>query len=238
MPLFLLKSILGLVFFAASIGAFLTMFTLMGRPNLKLSARGVKILHKFFGLLFLLLLLILSYICIKYVGGVGDQLSLRAVSHSLLSLLLLVVFFIKMMIVRFYKQFLKFVPVLGIAVFSLAFVVTATSAGYYFLRTSNPPIPYSQEEITSGAGEAPATDLGKILYETKCAFCHLADSEENKMGPGLKGILKKESLPHSGKPATVKNIKNQLVRPVLSMPAFSNLTERELADLLAYLKTL
>jgi mono/diheme cytochrome c family protein len=236
MPIFLLKSILGLVFFFASMGAFLTMLTLMGRPNLKTSPKGLKTLHKSFGLLFLVLLLVLSYICIKYVGGVGDQLSLRAVSHSFLSLGLLVIFFIKITIVRFYKQFLKFVPVLGIVVFSLAFVVTATSAGYYFLRAANPPSPIGQEMASPGT--APSTEQGKALYEAKCAFCHFADREENKMGPGLKRILNRETLPHSGRPAIEENIINQLTRPVLSMPAFNDLSEPEIANLLAYLKTL
>jgi MFS-type transporter involved in bile tolerance (Atg22 family) len=77
MPIFLLKSIMGLIFFAAALGAAFSMFTLMGRQNRKMKPSLLKILHKTNGYIFLLLLLVISYVCIKYVAGVGDRLPPR-----------------------------------------------------------------------------------------------------------------------------------------------------------------
>ena len=137
MPIFLLKSIMSLIFFSAALGAALSMLTLMGRQNRKMKPSLLKTLHKINGYIFLLLLMVTSYFCIQYVAGVGDRLPPRAISHSILALFLIVIFFIKISIVRFFKQFLKFVPVLGIIVLSLAFVVCATSAGFYLLRSAD-----------------------------------------------------------------------------------------------------
>ncbi len=229
---------MSLFFIAAALGAALSMLTLMGRQNKKLKPPLLKKLHKIHGFIFLLLLLVISYICIKYVAGVGGALSPRATSHSVLALFLLMIFFIKIMIVRFFKQFLKFVPVLGIIVLTLAFVVFATSAGFYLLRS-----PYSSSNLLdvpppSANSIEGSADTGAVLFQNKCSFCHYADREEAQTGPGLKGLLKKEKLPHSGRPATVENVKNQLINPISFMPSFKDLTAQEMADLLAYLEFL
>jgi len=236
MPIFLLKSIMGLIFLAAALGAALSMLTLMGRPNRKMKPPLLKILHKTNGYIFFGLLLFISYVCIKYVAGVGDNLSSRAISHSILALFLLIIFFIKILIVRFFKQFLKFAPVLGIIVLSLTFVVTATSAGFYFLRSSNSisaSVDDSLHPIKALEGSA---EKGKALFQNNCSFCHYADKEENQTGPGLKGLLKKDKLPHSGRPATVENVRNQLIRPVHTMPSFKDLPEQDIADLLGTIR--
>ncbi len=226
---------MGLIFFAAALGAALSMLTLMGRQNRKMTSSLLKILHKINGYIFLLLLMIISYVCIKYVAGVGDRLPPRAISHSVLALFLLILFFIKISIVRFFKQFLKFVPVLGIIVLSLAFVVTATSAGFYLLRSTNSFSESMDDPILPLNSLYGSAEKGKILFQDKCSFCHYADKEESQTGPGLKGLLKKDKLPHSGRPATVENIRNQLIRPVHSMPSFKDLPDQDIADLLAYL---
>jgi len=80
--------------------------------------------------------------------------------------------------------------------------------------------------------------MGQALFEAKCAFCHYVDREETKIGPGLKGVLARPALPASGRPATADNIRSQLASPVGKMPAFTSLSQQEIADLLAYLKTL
>jgi cytochrome c2 len=60
-----------------------------------------------------------------------------------------------------------------------------------------------------------------------------------KIGPGLKGILTREKLPVSGKPATPENVIHQLKEPFKDMPSFrSSLSEQDINDLIAYLKTL
>ncbi|MFC2167354.1 DUF6529 family protein [Acidobacteriota bacterium] len=236
MPIFLLKSIMGLIFFGAALGAALSMLTLMGRSNRKMKPALLKILHKTNGTIFFLLLLVISYLCIKYVAAAGDRLDPRAISHSVLALFLLIIFFTKMLIVRFFKQLLKFAPVLGIIVLSLAFVVTATSAGFYFLRAANPYSTNMDDSILSAESIDGSAEKGEILFQKKCNSCHYADKEETLLGPGLEGLLNKEKLPHSGRSATIENVRDQLINPVSFMPSFKDLPEQDIKDLLAYMK--
>jgi hypothetical protein len=214
------------------------MFTLMGKAQRKLSVNFLRKTHKIAGLTFFILLLVISYICIKYVAMVGDQMSTRAVFHSIFALAVLIVLILKILIVRFYKQFLKYAPVFGMMVFIFAFITTASSAGYYFLRTLSPSASKTPPVSTEKSFYEGDIERGSQLFAQKCLACHFSDSKEKKSGPGLKNLLKKEALPYSGKPATIENVKIQLQRPALVMPAFKNLTDQELSDLLTYLKTL
>ena len=238
MSLFLFKSILATFFLLAGSISIISMLTLMGRSGRKISANFLRKTHKISGFVFCALLVLISYFCIKYWVVAGDQLPARAISHSILALALIITFILKVSIVQFYKQFLKYVPVMGMIVFTLSFIVFSTSAGFFFLRT----MCVTGETIESAA--ALKTNLqgnierGFAIFNNMCSACHYADREDKKLGPGLKNILKKEKLPHSGRPANIENIKSQLMRPILVMPSFSNLTGQELADLLAYLETL
>ncbi|MGB2696373.1 MAG: cytochrome c, partial [Candidatus Zixiibacteriota bacterium] len=171
----------------------------------------------------------------------GDQLSIRAVIHATLALGLIIVFVLKISIVQFYKEFIRYVPVMGMTVFSLAFVVFCTSAGFFLLSSSQLAVAEKPEveKQPVEASTAGNVEAGKSLFEGKCSFCHYADRFDSMMGPGLKEILKKETLPASGKEATRENIRNQLLNPYRNMPSFKTaLTEQDIKDLLAYLATL
>jgi hypothetical protein len=59
------------------------------------------------------------------------------------------------------------------------------------------------------------------------------------MGPGLKGLMDREELPVSGRPATRENVKKQLVAPYDSMPSYEDrLTDEALRKLVDYMETL
>ena len=77
-----IKSILALFFLAAGVTAVICMFTLMGRAERKISATFLRRTHKAAGAVFIALLIVISYFCIKYVALMGDQLSTRAVLHG------------------------------------------------------------------------------------------------------------------------------------------------------------
>ena len=79
---------------------------------------------------------------------------------------------------------------------------------------------------------------GQVLFNAKCSFCHNAYSTETLVGPGLKGILKKERLPVSKRPSTRGNIIRQLKKPLDKMPAFEYLSEEEMSYILAFLHML
>ena len=232
MPL-LSKSVIATVFMISGILAVWSMFSLMGRTERRLSAVVLRRLHKAFGFVFLFLLLFLSYICAKFVRIGGDNLPVRAVIHSVLSLALIVVFLIKVFIVQFYRGFMRFVPVMGVIVFVLAFLVYATSAGFFFLVQAR-----QQPVEPAGALSTPEGE-GKLIFDRQCAICHHADRLEPKLGPGLKGLLKGEFFPTSGQPATPENVRRQLLEPMGGMPSFKTaLGEEDIEALLAYLRTL
>lgn len=78
---------------------------------------------------------------------------------------------------------------------------------------------------------------GKEVFE-QCGVCHNADSDEKKMGPGLKGLFSKAKMAN-GKAPTEANVKAKINEGGNGMPAYADmLTDQEKADLLAYLKTL
>lgn len=238
MSFFLLKSILAFFFLALAVTAVLSMLTMMGRTEKKISPKTLKTVHKTSGWIFLILLIPLIYLGMTYWVKLGDQASMRAVFHAVLALALIITFLLKMSIVKIFKQFLRFAPALGMLVFSFTFVVFSISAGYYSVKMLA-VTPHPSEEIDSASLEIiGSAEKGVDLYNAKCLSCHFADREDKKLGPGLKDLLNKEKLPHSGRPATVDNVIQQLIRPVLTMPSFATMTEQEMADLIAYLKTL
>ena len=232
---FYAKSIVAIFFLAAGLIAVICMLTLMGRAERKISATFLRRLHKGAGAVFAVMFLVISYFCLHYVKMLGEGLSVRAVFHGVLALALLIVLALKLSIVQFYKQFLRYVPGLGLTVFALAFVVFCTSAGYFFLVTGETT---EAEEPTSEVSVSADAQRGQTLFDSKCIFCHYADRTDSKMGPGLKGVLKGEKLPYSGRPANSENIKQQLRDPISAMPSFASLSEQEIAHILAYLKTL
>ena len=78
---------------------------------------------------------------------------------------------------------------------------------------------------------------GKAVFE-QCAVCHSPDSNEKKVGPGLKGLFKKDKMANGKKP-TDATVKARVDEGGSGMPAYKDmLSDAEKDDLLAYLKTL
>ena len=95
--------------------------------------------------------------------------------------------------------------------------------------------------VLSGAAKPGDAAKGKDLFGQNCDVCHNSDSAETKVGPGLKGLFKKDALTSDSK----KKVTDANVMTIINkgspggMPGFEDqLSEQERADLLAYLKTL
>ncbi len=86
--------------------------------------------------------------------------------------------------------------------------------------------------------DSESIESGKNLFDTRCSFCHDAYSTGTVVGPGLKGVLKNPELPVSRHPSTPENIRRQLIQPFSRMPSFEYFSEKEVADILAFLNTL
>jgi cytochrome c2 len=91
--------------------------------------------------------------------------------------------------------------------------------------------------VTALMGAKGDAAKGKEVFE-QCAVCHNADSAEKKMGPGLKGLFKRDKLA-DGKKASEANIRARIDDGGNGMPGYKDtLEDQQKEDLIAYLKTL
>ena len=85
---------------------------------------------------------------------------------------------------------------------------------------------------------AKAAQTGMELFNANCSVCHLPDSKEKKVGPGLLGLFKNPKLPASGRPTSEKTVRATIINGGDKMPPFKNLKEEELTAIIEYLKEL
>jgi mono/diheme cytochrome c family protein len=79
---------------------------------------------------------------------------------------------------------------------------------------------------------------GRAVYQQYCASCHYANQAGDLHGPSLFAIYRKKYLP-SGAPANDERVTPVIQRGRNMMPGYGNdLSDQQLADLLAYLHTL
>jgi cytochrome c len=79
---------------------------------------------------------------------------------------------------------------------------------------------------------------GKEIFDEQCSVCHDPASAEKKVGPGLKGLFKKDKMANGKKP-TVENVTKVVQEGGNGMPAYAEiLSKDEISHVLAYLQTL
>ena len=84
----------------------------------------------------------------------------------------------------------------------------------------------------------PTEQSGRAIFQTHCAACHNATSVQPLHGPGLQGLFKRQYLP-SGAPANDERVSATIIHGRSNMPPLGDqLDERQMSDLLAYLRTL
>ena len=250
MSILYLKSLLSLL-------GIYTMFEFYGRKEKKFSATALKRIHRWNGYLFLLLFLVIAYLCLDILAKTRMALDSRIMFHAVLALAVLLLLLTKIAYVRVYKLFYAQARIMGPVIGLLAIGLTAISGGYYLLvngfgtvaEAEHAGHEHEQQEHEASQDRAgssaikPGTDQesieqGKALYREKCIFCHDPHSRKKKMGPGHENILGRDTLPVSGRPATPENIVSQLRDPYQNMPPFPDLSRKQVEDLLAYLNTL
>lgn len=90
-------------------------------------------------------------------------------------------------------------------------------------------------QTKAAAGDAAR---GKELFST-CSQCHSATTKDAGVGPGLKGLFKGKKMPSTGRPVSTAVVTSQIKKGGNGMPAFaSKYNAKDIADLVAYLKTL
>jgi hypothetical protein len=250
MDIFLFKSILSMIVILVIFVALFTMFEIFGRSEKRFNIEKLKKLHRANGILYLLLFIFIACFCLDFMVKTKVEPSPRALFHSVFALTVLILLCLKISIVRFYRQFYGKVQTIGLLIALISFGTVGTSGGYFLLVTRlGTDIPaakvgeHKKDVFQEGIKVVVKTDpesiaKGKGLYESKCIFCHDPYSTKRKFGPGHQGILKNPYLPVSKRPATPKNILNQLRNPLQNMPSFSELPENDALNIIAFLNTL
>ena len=251
MPIFLLKTIFAVIMLFLTGVAMFTMFEILARPEKKYNIQRLKDLHRVNGFVYILFYLVTAFFCLQFIGDTKTELSSRAAFHGVLALAIITALGFKIAFIEIYKQFYKKVAAIGLSIAFMTFLLFGMSGGYYLLVTDlgtdlrfgkvmeeKPAAgPQNMEQIQVST-DPDKIRAGKALFAKQCASCHSADSTRTILGPGLKGVLKREKLPVSGRPATPENIARQLRAPFDKMPSFKHLSGEQVKDAIAYLNTL
>lgn len=119
---------------------------------------------------------------------------------------------------------------------STAVIVVAVTLFGMLLRSS-----HGQDAPTSApAAMSESATRGKAVFQEKCAICHNAESEEKKIGPGLKGFTKRGTFSSDGSKVTDETLQKFIQAGKGMMPAFSDTTlpPAKRDDVIAYVKSL
>lgn len=97
--------------------------------------------------------------------------------------------------------------------------------------------PAPPRKSDSELGLTPQQARGRRLYDQHCLVCHEAYSSSDRNGPSLRGLYRKKFMV-SGQPVNDERIRDITVMGKSKMPAFAFLSDEQLNDVIAYMKTL
>ena len=117
----------------------------------------------------------------------------------------------------------------------LGIVIVAVACS---LVAQEPTAPASSEKAASHASAGSAA-RGKEVFEKKCSICHYADSDQKKIGPGLKGLSKRGTFTVNGYKVTTESLKTWIENGDSQMPGMKDTLEPgQIKDVVVYVKTL
>lgn len=97
----------------------------------------------------------------------------------------------------------------------------------------------TQSKKKAASGSEGSATKGKEIFNTKCGVCHYAESDQKKIGPGLKGLNKRGTFTVNNNKVTEETLKTWIENGDQLMPPFKDvLTPAEVKDVIAYVKTL
>ncbi len=131
----LLKSILSVLMTVIAFVQMFLMFELFGRNTVRYDAARLKRFHRINGIIFILLYFLIAYFCLGYIVSTKEELTPRISFHAVFALSVIILLFLKISFIRFYRQFYEKVLSIGPLVALLSLGMVATSGGYYFLVT-------------------------------------------------------------------------------------------------------
>ena len=93
--------------------------------------------------------------------------------------------------------------------------------------------------VLLSAGTLVTLGCGKTVFQQKCSVCHYDNSEQKKIGPGLKGLAKRGTFSVNGNKISDESLKAWIENGDQLMPPFKDVLEPgQIKDVIAYVKTL
>jgi heme/copper-type cytochrome/quinol oxidase subunit 4 len=105
-----------------------------GRPGDEVRSERLRRRHKWAGYVFIALLAPLAYFGADFLAEMGDGLSPRGTFHFVLAMALIAVLLLKFLIVKTYRQLLRYANALGMTLFTLTLIIFLITAGYFLLQ--------------------------------------------------------------------------------------------------------
>ena len=130
MTIFLIKSLLSLLLLFAAALSMYTMFEIFGRGTSAATAGHFKKRHKASGYVYVLLFIILAYLCIGFMTASKAEPSPRAALHIVLAWSLIALFVLKVLFVRIYRQFYAHARTIGITMGVMSFALVGITGGH------------------------------------------------------------------------------------------------------------
>ena len=128
-----------------------------------------------------------------------------------------------------------------LALFVLSFFAVGTASPQE-AESSNKDSEAEKTTVTASTGDAAK---GEAIFQQNCDICHDAKSTETRIGPGLKGLLKKPTISHTTSDGTehtehtVAMVRKQIEEGSGGMmPMNDILSKEEIDNIIAYLQTL
>jgi ferredoxin-NADP reductase len=129
--------------------------------------------HRIAGYLFIALFCFMSWFMLLRAKETPDELPLRAMLHTLIAMVMAPLLLVKVVIARYYKSFTAALVPLGLTIFTLGFVLIASSAGPYLLRKA--VVREISLETVNMGGVKIDLQSSEALTQKRCSRCHNLD---------------------------------------------------------------
>ncbi len=164
---------LGLLFFLIGAAAVWLIFDASAGSRTQTARDRILRAHRIAGYLFIALFCFMSWFMLLRAKETPDDLPLRAMVHILIAMVLAPLLLVKVVIARYYKSFTAALVPLGLTIFTLGFVLVASSAGSYLFRKA--VVKEVSLETVNMGGVKIDLQSSEALTQKRCSRCHNLD---------------------------------------------------------------
>jgi ferredoxin-NADP reductase len=192
-----ISAVLGLIFVLTGGAAVWLMLHASGR-GLHRRDRVIQA-HRIAGYVFVALFCVMTWFMILKTRDIPDELSLRPMFHVVMAMIMAPLIVVKVLIARYYKAYQGALIPLGLAIFTLGFVLVGSTAGPYFFRTATMK-DISLASINMGAARIDLQASAELM-RTRCSRCHALDrvvGAHKDARDWLTTVNRMRALPSSG----------------------------------------